>query len=530
MKYQSILLFAFTILLFSFSLTVQKSRSSYPAINEETPIMTGNNSNTALAEKDNKEMGILLQGLPGNERNPDLRQELSRGGRKLNILLICVDDLRPELKSFGVDYIVSPNIDQLASYGLSFQKHYVNAPSCGPSRYTLLTGTYGPPGNDALFQRSNKIYEGTDSVYPSMPEWFRNHGYTTVSVGKVSHHPGGMGGNDWNDSTNLEMPNSWDRYLMPVAEWEHPRGMMHGLANGEIREQSNKMDVFQNVEGNDTIYPDGMIMDEALKQLRDLSENQEKPFFLAVGIIKPHLPFGAPKSYFDLYQGVNLPEIKHKQKPEGITTWHSSNEFMRYNLWGKHPNNDSVFADEVRRHYAACVSYADAQVGKILAELKRTGADKNTVVVLWGDHGWHLGEHAIWGKHSLFEESLRSPLIIYYPGMENKGYQTNAMVETLDIFPTLCDLTEVEKPNFAQGVSLKEILENPEKEGHQAVAYIRGASTIRTSTHRLTLHNNGFVELYDHKTAEKETKNIADKNKELVEELTKALKEKLKHD
>lgn len=447
--------------------------------------------------------------------------------KKLNVLLICVDDLRPELQSFGANYIHSPHIDQLAKYGVSFQKHYVNAPSCGPSRYTLLTGMYGPANNNALFLRANQLAKDEKTIEPSMPEWFRSHGYTTVSVGKVSHHPGGMGGPDWNDSTALEMPNAWDRHLMPVAEWEHPRGMMHGLAFGEVRGKANEMDVYQTVEGDDMAYPDGAIANEALNQLRVLSSDEENPFFLAIGIIKPHLPFGAPASYFDNYDGVELPAINHPQKPEGKTTWHNSNEFMKYNRWGKDPNTDTAFADAVRRHYAACVSYADAQVGKVMAELKRTGADKNTIVVLWGDHGWHLGEHAIWGKHSLFEESLHSPLIIHYPGMQNKNVSTTAMVETLDIFPTLCELTSIEKPKFAQGVSMVPFMENPETEGHPAVAYLNNATTIRTNTHRLTLHEDGFVELYDHTSSEGETNNIAESYPDLVQELKKKLNDRL---
>lgn len=442
--------------------------------------------------------------------------------KKPNVLLICVDDLRPELKSYGANYISSPNIDALASKGVIFQKHFVNSPSCGPSRYTLLTGKYGSAGNNALFRRANKINQGIEEVNKSMPEWFKDNGYTTVSVGKVSHHPGGRGGANWNDSTKVEMPNAWDRHLMPVAEWQHPRGMMHGLANGEIRKKADKMDVFQSVEGNDNSYPDGAISNEAVKQIGELTSNK-KPFFLAVGIIKPHLPFGAPKQYYDKYQGVKLPEIKHPNKPESRTTWHGSGEFKKYNSWGKNPNKDSVFADEVRRHYAACVSYADAQVGKVLAELKRTGADKNTIVVLWGDHGWHLGEHAIWGKHSLFEESLHAPLIIHYPGMKHEGHKTDAIVETLDIFPTLCDLAEIEIPKYIQGISLQKILNNSNSLGHSAVAYKSNASTIRTVTHRMILHKDGFVELYDHTTTERETKNIANQYPQLVEDLKKKL-------
>ncbi len=166
-------------------------------------------------------------------------------------------------------------------------------------------------------------------------------------------------------------------------------------------------------------------------------------------------------------------------------------------------------------------------MGKILAELKRTGADENTIVVIWGDHGWHLGEYAIWGKHSLFEESLHSPLIIHYPGMKHKGANTEAIVETLDIFPILCDLTGIEISKYTQGVSLKEILVDPQIPGHTALAYKKGASTIRTSTHRMILHQDGFVELYDHTTAERETKNVAVKYPKLVEELKNALNTRL---
>ncbi|GAF04202.1 sulfatase-like hydrolase/transferase [Saccharicrinis fermentans] len=303
--------------------------------------------------------------------------------------------------------------------------------------------------------------------------------------------------------------------------------MMHGLANGEIRNNPGDMDVFQSVEGGDNIYPDGAITNEALKQLKVLAENEDKPFFLAVGIIKPHLPFGAPKVYWDMYDGVRFPEIKYPQKPEGKTTWHNSAEFMNYNRWGKDPNSDAAFADRVRRHYAACVTYADAQVGEILAELKRTGAYKNTVVVLWGDHGWHLGEHAIWGKHSLFEESLLSPMIIHYPRMKCKGTKTNAIVESLDIFPTLCDLVGLEVPKFVQGVSLKKILEKPDVTGHPAIAYKNNAWTLRTTTHRITIHKDGFVELYDHMSAEKETQNVAKQHADLVEELKSVLNAKI---
>lgn len=446
---------------------------------------------------------------------------------KPNVLLICVDDLRPELASFGVDYIKSPNIDQLAAAGRAFHRHYVQAPTCGASRYTLLTGLYGPASNAALFERASRLRKNPSSVPASMPGWFRQHGYTTVSVGKVSHHPGGRGGRDWNDDKQPEMPNSWDRHLLPAGPWQHPRGWMHGLANGEIRVDAGKMDVLQATPGPDSIYPDGQAIPEALKQLEQLAADKSKPFFLAVGILRPHLPFGAPQKYHQLYEGVQLPKTPHPTKPTGKTTWHGSGEFMKYNRWKRNPNTDAEFALDVRRAYAACVSYADAQVGRVMAALEKTGQAENTIVILWGDHGWHLGEHAIWGKHALFEESLHSPLIIHYKDLPQAGMATQAMVETLDVFPTLCDLAGLPKPGYLHGVSLLPLLKDPKEKGHVAIGYRRSNRTIRTDTHRLILHGDGFAELYDHTTKAGETRNVAKKHPELVKSLTEQMAKRL---
>jgi iduronate 2-sulfatase len=305
---------------------------------------------------------------------------------------------------------------------------------------------------------------------------------------------------------------------------------MHGLANGEVRikrkDKTTLMKVFQSLEGPDSIYPDGGSIDESLNQLGTLTA-EPKPFFLSVGILRPHLPFGAPKKYLQLYEDVELPTTPHPEKPATKTTWHKSSEFMNYDRWGRNPNDDAEFAIEVRKHYAACVSYADAQVGKLLEQLKSTGADKNTIVVLWGDHGWHLGEHAIWGKHTLFEESLLSPLIISHPGIELPGQATKSMVESLDLFPTLCELTGVEKPDFVDGVSLNPILKDPQAAGHAAVAYHRKARTIRTDSKRLILHDGGNIELYDHLSPQRETKNIANEHPEIVKNLKGKLLDRL---
>ena len=448
---------------------------------------------------------------------------------KTNVLLLCIDDLRPELKCFGVEYIHSPNIDRLAASGRAFTRHFVQAPTCGASRYSLLTGRYGPRGNGALFQRARQM----DAAPASMPEHFRKHGYTAVSIGKVSHHPGGRGGPDWDDGKILEMPRSWDRHLLPAGAWQHPRGAMHGLARGEIRKKAGDMDVYQLAEGDDSIYPDGLIVDASLKELERLAR-EDRPFFLAVGIIRPHLPFGAPAKYMKHYAGIELPPIPHPDKPAGKTTWHGSGEFMKYNRWGKDPRRDRTFADAVRRHYAACVTYADAQVGRVLSKLESLQLAGNTVVVLWGDHGWHLGEHAIWGKHSLFEESLRSPLIIKAPQVLQPGAKSDAIIEAMDLFPTLCELTSLPVPAHVQGRSLLPQLRDSRAKGRVAVAYAGRSETLRSDRYRLIRHrpkDGGkgelYYELYDHQSSERETHNIAAENPKVVERLGRRLDERL---
>jgi iduronate 2-sulfatase len=365
-----------------------------------------------------------------------------------------------------------------------------------------------------------------------MPEWFRQNGYTTVSVGKVSHHPGGWGGEDWDDPTNIEMPQAWVRQLMPCGAWKHPRGAMHGLANGEIRGgrsyTANKMHALQSAPGEDTIYNDGLIADNGAEQLVKLAA-ENKPFFLAIGLIKPHLPFGSPEKYMAAYKDATLPPIPHATKPDWRTTWHGSGEFFtQYNHYGKDPREDSDYADKVRRHYAACVTYADKHVGDILTALKETGRDNDTIVVLWGDHGWNLGEHAIWGKHNLFEEALRSPLIIRTPKLHQAGRKSDAVVETVDVFPTLCDLAKIPVPEFVHGLSLNAQLADPDAPGHEAYSYQRHSNSIRTDSHRMTVHKDGYIELYDHRSAEKETENVAEQNPELCEELKRLIAKKRK--
>lgn len=443
---------------------------------------------------------------------------------KPNVLLICVDDLRPELKSFGAEHIHSPAMDSLAATGRAFTRHYVQAPTCGASRYTLLTGRYGKipahKGNDALMASA----KDADKQPFSLPRQFRENGYRTVAVGKVSHYPGGLGGKDWNDPAKTEMPGSWDVNIMPTGPWKTPQAAMHGYADGVPRGPGTP--VSEHKEGDDMRYTDGWVTKEALGQMDGLAEKKE-PFFLAVGIMKPHLPFACPKSYLDLYEKADFPPIPHPQKPAGLSTWHNSGEFRRYASGGRDPLKEPAYADEVRHSYAACVSYADAQVAQVMARLEKHGLAENTIVVLWGDHGWHLGEHAVWGKHTLFEESLRAPLVIRAPGMKHAGKASNAIVETVDLYPTLCELAGVPVPKDLSGSSLLPQLADPETTGGEAVSYFEANDTLRTDRHRLIRHNGKSgkpaFELYDHNSPEKETQNIADGNPDLVRDLAAKL-------
>jgi iduronate 2-sulfatase len=201
---------------------------------------------------------------------------------------------------------------------------------------------------------------------------------------------------------------------------------------------------------------------------------------------------------------------------------------MKYQRWQRDPNSDPEFANLVRKHYAACVSYSDALVGRLLQRLDQRGLRDNTVIVLWGDHGWHLGEHAIWGKHALFEESLRSPLIVGYPGLQRAGEASDALVESIDLFPTLCELATIPVPDFCHGTSLVPVLKDPNATVKAAaISYFGNRSTIRTPTHRLVRHADGFTELYDHTSTAGETVNVATKFPELVDTLAETLKTKL---
>lgn len=453
---------------------------------------------------------------------------LLRAADRPNVLFIAVDDLRPWLGCYETELKVSPNIDRLAASGRLFTRHYVQVPTCGASRCALMFGRYagrlpGDAGNEAI-QRT-----AANQPHLSLPALFRTNGYRTISVGKITHYPGGRGGKGWQDGPE-ELPGAWDICTMPTGPWKTPEAAMHGYAGGVPRSKgAQKSPLTEFVEGDDKTYPDGWIEEEAVARLEEAA-GTGKPFFLAAGFIKPHLPFVAPASYGKDLGSIQVQLPKAIAKPDFPTTWHASSEFRQYRFDQGDPFQSPEAAEAYRRAYLACIRYTDAQIGKLLSALERSGAAKNTVVVLWGDHGWLHGEHGIWGKHCLFEEALRSPLIIRVPGLKGAGEKSEQIVETIDLFPTLADLAGIAAPGSLDGKSLQPLLENPESASDGlAIGAWQDKITIRNDRFRMIISrkNADYLELYDHQKDPGEQSNVAKENPENVASLLKLLNERV---
>jgi arylsulfatase A-like enzyme len=392
----------------------------------------------------------------------------------------------------------------------------------------LLTGQY--PTTPALYDNDAfRALARTPGKRPfSLPALFQANGYTTVSIGKISHEPDGR-----LTDGEPELPFGWDEVGMPHGQWKDDWAAFFAYAGGKTR-VVKKTPVSERAEVPDHGYPDGLIADAAIAKLKQLKRKQ---FFLAVGFIKPHLPFNAPGRYWDLYNPAELPTPPNAAPPANVDpliSLHKSGE-MRGQYTGF--SQPGIVTEEEARHlrhaYRACVSYVDAQVGRVLAELDRLGLSENTIVVVWGDHGWHLGEHGIWGKHTLHEVALRSPLLVRTPNMAHPGVAADGLVESVDIYPTLAELCGLNPPRELSGRSFATLLADPSADGKPAVfGFWRGgrAHTIRTPRYRLTQwapSSNGSpilqTELYDHEEDPHETKNIASEHPEKVRELAARL-------
>jgi len=451
---------------------------------------------------------------------------------KPNVLFIAVDDLRAELGCYGNNYIKSPNLDKLASEGVLFNHHYVQVPTCGASRYSMLTGLLPKDRKQLLNNASVTYISGKPET--QKPETFihylKQNGYYTVGIGKISHHPDGyVYGYLEPKSDVLELPNSWNEMLLNSKKWGSGHNAFFGYANGTNRNTLDKMvKPYECGEVDDTGYVDGLTANLAIEKLREL-KNRKQPFFLGVGFFKPHLPFTAPQKYWDMYDEDSLSLAPVRQIPENSShaSLHNSGEFNGYKLGDEKASLNKPVSEayerKLRHAYFACISYVDAQIGRVLAELKRLGLDENTIVVVWGDHGWHLGDQLVWGKHTVFERALRSAFIVKAPNTKKHGIVSDRIVSSIDIYPTLSEMCGLEIPESVDGVSLLPILKGKEdKRDDLAFSYYRNGISMRTPDYRFTVYYRGGkkeYELYDHSGTEVESVNIAGQNPELVDSL-----------
>ena len=468
---------------------------------------------------------------------------------KKNILFIAIDDMKPILGAYGDDYAISPNIDKLADEGVVFANNHCQYAVCGPSRASLLSGQR--PDQTQILDLKTKIRSKRPNV-TTLPQHFKNSGYTVYGVGKI-YDPRSV------DKQQDKL--SWDKYILPgqlkyaegyktpeFSYYQKPEnrariaelrkeGIKKGLKGQKLNKYILKKfkPAYEKANVPDDAYIDGAIVNGGIELMKE-AKAKGKPFFLAVGFKRPHLPFNAPTKYWDMYDESKVPLATFQQKVEGgyERAYHASPELGTYQVPGYtyHPVDGVIEMPEKQQRtmihaYYAATTYVDAQVGKLMAELEKEGLAENTIVILWGDHGWHLGDHSLWNKHSDFEQATRSPMIIYDPSI-GKKIVVNSPTEFIDIYPTLCDLTNINAPQNLSGTSLKPLINGSKtKVKEYAISEItRGkiiGYSLRTDRYRLTtwvdnnpryakkLNSNNIVaeELYDYETDPLETVNLA---------------------
>ena len=397
----------------------------------------------------------------------------ARAAERPNVLFLAVDDLRPEMTCLGAEKMVTPNLDRLAERGVRFERAYCNIAVCGASRASLMKGLRPTPTRFTSYL----TWADKDAPdVPSLPMVFKQGGYHTASNGKVYHHRG--------DDAEAWCQPSWRPDKSSI--WWALEENRKLAADRKLAAGGNaRGPAYEEADEPDAVYPDHLICDKTLGDLRLLAQ-QDKPFFLACGFYRPHLPFVAPKKYWDLYPAGSAVLPGNMFFPRGLPqafnyTW---GELRAYDgIPRQGPVSDET-ARQLIRGYRACVSLVDAQVGRLLDELERLGVADRTIIVLWGDHGWQLGEHGFWCKHTNFEVASRAPLLIAAPGVRG-GRVCRRIVEYVDIYPTLCDLAGLPKPEHLQGRSLRGLLADVDAEHKQAVITRHGGGdAVRTQRYR----------------------------------------------
>lgn len=453
---------------------------------------------------------------------------------KYNVLFFAVDDLRPEFGAYGKDYVHSPNMDALAAKGITFNRAYCQQAVCSPSRSSLLTGAR--PDTTKVWDLETHFRKAMPGVV-TLPQHFKNHGYFVQAMGKLWH-----GGFD--DAPSWSVP------------WTAPKSQSYGLPEnielvkrksaeakaagktGKTLSRSARGPAFESADVPDNYYHDGALADLAIAALQQIKAKNQ-PFWLGVGFLKPHLPFVAPKKYWDLYDPAKIQLATNRQRPKGAPDYAigDGGEMRAYEgIPNGHIPDD--LARQLKHGYYAATSYMDAQMGRVMAELNRLGLADNTIVILWGDHGWKLGEYDAWCKHTNVELDANAPLLLSVPGMKQAGKRTDALVEFVDIYPSLAELCGLPLPGHLEGTSFVPVLNAPDQpwkpaafsqyprtnKGQQLMGY-----SMRTDRYRFTRwvdkrdHSKvDAVELYDHQLDPMEMVNIAtlSANVELVKRLT----------
>ena len=471
---------------------------------------------------------------------------------ELNVLFIAVDDLRPALGCYGDPDIRTPNIDALAAEGLTFTRAYCQQAVCSPSRTSLLTGLR--PDTTRVYDLETHFRRYRPNAV-TLPEHFKDRGYTSAAFSKILHKP------QLDDHQSWSVP-SW---IPDAQEWNSSESRESVLqrwndlqANGWTSnerfyyEPSKRtpaaagqrgwgMPSWESRRVADNALADGMTADAVVHALGKLRRGR---FFLAAGFLKPHLPFVAPEKYFDLYPKSRIDLAAFRESPAGAPPYalHNSAEMRGYSdIPEEGPISDDK-ARELIRAYRASVSYVDAQIGRVLDALDEQGLRDNTVVVLWGDHGYHLGDHGLWNKHTNFEAATHVPLIVSAPGQLSKGKKTSALTEFVDIYPSLCELCGIDRPNGLEGSSFVPLFDNPDRLWKRAAfsqypREIPGVGvgmgySIRTRRYRYTewrATDSPYTsaELYDYQEDPLETRNIANRpeNVSLVNGLQGMLRE-----
>ena len=470
-----------------------------------------------------------------------------------NVLLILVDDLRTELGCYGAEHISSPNIDRLASRGRLFRRAYCQQAVCNPSRTSFMTGllpeSAGVTGNHAHFRDLNP-------EVVTLPQYFKKHGYFSTAVGKIYHgvFPEGSSKTSWD---TMGDPASWSepatrfgpRYYYTeegIAAAKKAYKEMYGVNEPAGNEWTEKLVFGPATEApdvEDEVLYDGKVASTAIRKLSELKE-REQPFFLAVGFIKPHSPYIAPSKYHEIYKGSAANAVRDSKPtrlPQNAPAFagHGSGEVRRYTNQPKRGEFPKANQQQIRQSYFACVSFIDAQIGRVLDALEENELSKDTIVVLASDHGYHLGEQGLWGKTTNFELDTRVPLIIRTPDMKQEGEAASSPVELLDLFPTIVELAGLPQPAFLQGKSLAPAIDDPRAKIRDFARsqFPRGklmGYSMRDETRRLTLwHNNESkeieaTELYEYPSdmsfdGQIEKINIADNSQELVATLSETL-------